>query len=58
MRSLISMYILNVELTVFPFRFDMDCDRKKGDKEDVKISAEIMKVSEGVFGGCLGGSVH
>ena len=29
----------------------MECDRKRGTKEDVKISAEIRKASEGDFWG-------
>lgn len=37
MRLLISMYILNVEFIVFFFGFDMECERRRGVKEDIKI---------------------
>lgn len=43
-------HILNVEFTLFPFRFDMECDRRRGNKEDVENSAGMRKASKGVFG--------
>lgn len=50
MRSLISMYILNVELTVFPFGFDMECERRRGAKEDIKISTGMERLQEESLG--------
>ena len=46
-----SMYILNVELTVFLFRFDMEDERKGADKKkSVMISARIGKLQKESLG--------
>lgn len=50
-RSLMSIYIWNVELTVFPLRFDMEGERKRADlKKSVMISAKIGKLQKESLG--------
>lgn len=49
-RSLMSIYILDVELTVFLFRFDIEGERKRADKKDVKISAGMGKLQKELLG--------
>lgn len=48
--SLISMYIWIEELPLFPFTFGMECERKRGDKGNVKISAGMERLQKESLG--------